>query len=147
MFVCGAQVALEEGTRLFREQSCFAELDLRLVFYHQLGYLLSLASAVPSVDERLRTGAVPGADYEFSSQGYTDGEMRYFYRNETTRNLDNKFGDIFGAILDLESELFTELTDGVLLNGTLLFSLSALSAQLDCLIALTVPTRSMLHVS
>ena len=66
-----------------------------------------------------------------------DGEMRYFYRSSTTRQLDLAFGDIFGAILDLESELCTEMQDQVLTHSTLLYSLSGLAAQLDCMIALT----------
>ena len=66
-------------TKLFRitGQSLFADLDLRVVFYHQLGYLLSFASASQSVQEHLRNGEVPGCDWAFSSKNYSTASMPF----------------------------------------------------------------------
>ena len=44
----------------------------------------------------------------------------------------------FGAILDMEKELYDQMVDSVMAEQDLLFSISGLAAQLDCLIALAM---------
>lgn len=113
------KLAKEEATALYTSRQDFADLDLKLVFYQQFGYLLSLASDNPQLEQILayrgqenvaETGmsdahysdqmAALGYDFQFESkEGSTHGETRYFFRNAGTRNMDDHFGNIVSAPL------------------------------------------------
>ena len=109
------KLAKEEATALYTSRQDFADLDLKLVFYQQFGYLLSLASDNQQLEQILafrgeKNGeggesddqnsvqmdmqspdqmAALGYDFQFESkEGSTHGETRYFFRNSGTRNMD-----------------------------------------------------------
>jgi hypothetical protein len=118
------KLAKEEATALYTSRQDFADLDLKLVFYQQFGYLLSLASDNQQLEQILAfrgqkndegegnddpiSGqmdmqypdqmAALGYDFQFESkEGSTHGETRYFFRNSGTRNMDDHFGNIVSA--------------------------------------------------
>ena len=119
------KLAKEEATALYTTRQDFADLDLKLVFYQQFGYLLSLASDNPQLERILAYRgqqhdateedesnldqavtqhpdqmAALGYDFQFESkEGSTHGETRYFFRNTGTRNMDDHFGNIVSAAL------------------------------------------------
>ena len=88
------QVALEQGNQLFQRMqhliSDVTKLDLKVVFYPQIGYMLSLAS--PDIDEAAAKSMVhTGLEYAFSSRSDSDeGEQRYYFRNQRTRAMDKR---------------------------------------------------------
>lgn len=118
------KLAKEEATALYTSRQDFADLDLKLVFYQQFGYLLSLASDNQQLEQILAFRgqkndeggesddpnsdqmdmqypdqmAALGYDFQFESkEGSTHGETRYFFRNTGTRNMDDHFGNIVSS--------------------------------------------------
>ena len=146
-------LAKEEATQLFMRRKDFEELDLKVIYYQQFGYLLSLASNNPTIESTLAFRGSPGQPDEMEEMGYrfefdskegsSNGETRYFFRNRGTDHMDSTFGNIFGAILDMEKEMYDDMQKDVLAHKDLLFSLSGLAAQLDCLVALAMAAENL----
>lgn len=82
-------------------------------------------------------------DYSFAFEGETvDGYGAYYFCN-TTRQLDDKFGDLFHKILDLEGALLVDLKKRVLEQAPALAAAAAAAAELDCLVALARGARQL----
>ena len=80
--------------------------------------------------------SLPGYEFLFSTSSHR------YYKNDTTRDLDAKVGDVYSKMLDLEREVFRELRARLLdPESPLVGSLRALAgaaARIDCAIALAV---------
>ena len=66
-------------------------MNAQVVFYPQIGYMLSLAG--PDIDVSKAEMLHAGLEYAFSSKSDSDqGEIRFYFRNQTTKEMDEKFG-------------------------------------------------------
>ena len=131
------QEAFQNHQHMFHDPT---QLDLKVTLYPQLGYILSFAGG--GINDEIAKDMHEAADLEYAFSSKSDsamqGEQRYYFRNQTTMQMDNNFGDIHGAIIDMEKELYVDMQNDILDQSELLFSLSGLAAQLDCIIALAL---------
>ena len=100
---------------------------LAVVFNPQLGFHLTVPVGGPNM-EPVFTG--PGWERRF-----TTGQKVYF-KDATTIELDDTFGDIFANVCDREIEIAYELAQKVLMDEKMLIDVSDLCGELDSLLAL-----------
>ncbi|XP_076009780.1 mutS protein homolog 5 isoform X1 [Genypterus blacodes] len=109
-------------------------LDARIpsccvIYIPLIGFLLSVPR-LPSMVEK-EDFVIFGLDFMFLS------EERLHYRSQRTRELDDFFGDLHCDIRDMETAVMTQLQNAVLERSTSLYKVLELSAELDCLMALS----------
>jgi hypothetical protein len=82
-------------TLIAREQQW--EVDFRIVFLTQVGYLVKLDPEVP----------LPAAFDDWELQ-FSNNSGR-FYSNHLTEALDRQYGDTFGEIQDIEKKIIFDM--------------------------------------
>ncbi|CAH8652034.1 unnamed protein product [Schistosoma guineensis] len=73
---------------------------------------------------------------------FTDNEMAY-YRNKTTRILDQRYGDVMYAIVDAETTIMHHLQDRLLIHTQSILQASQFVAEIDCLCAFAMAAKHM----
>ncbi|XP_056143009.1 mutS protein homolog 5 [Lampris incognitus] len=94
-----------------------------------IGFLLSVPR-LPSMVEK-EDFEIEGLEFMFLS------EERLHYRSQRTKELDDLLGDLLSEIRDMEAAVLTELQNTVLERSASLYKVVELSAELDCLMALS----------
>ncbi|EPS45841.1 hypothetical protein H072_260 [Dactylellina haptotyla CBS 200.50] len=125
-----AQKVLDELPQEFR----LLELDLNVVYYPQLGYLL----CVPLGGDGMPVYSGPtGEDEEANRWDWMFGTAQSsYYKNERMKALDAELGDIFGNICDREIDILHGLQEEVLKYRDMLTKCSDICGELDSLISL-----------
>ena len=122
----GIEVLLEKAARHIA--STLAEdVDLAVVFNPQLGFQLTVPVNGPNM-EPIFIG--PGWERRFTT------DQRVYFKDATTIELDNTFGDVFAHVCDREIEIAYELAQKVLMDEKMLIDVSDLCGELDSLLAL-----------
>nr|CDS30299.1 mutS protein 5 [Hymenolepis microstoma] len=103
-----------------------------LIYFPLVGYLLQIPSS--QVSEELQE---LGLQYMF-----TNGTLTY-YRTETTKELDKRYGDVMYAILDAETSIMHELQEEILKTSKPLLKILDYATELDCICALATAAIKM----
>ncbi|ORZ15062.1 DNA mismatch repair protein MutS [Absidia repens] len=101
---------------------------LNVVYFPQLGYLLTLPSNAHDLFPQFPL--LLGCDLQFTTQDH------YYYKNERTRDMDEKIGDIHGMIVDKQIELIQNLSVHILQYQAQLLQTARVLAEFDCIAAL-----------
>ncbi|CAH8673465.1 unnamed protein product [Schistosoma haematobium] len=104
-----------------------------LIYFPLVGYLLK----IPKVE--VETPDIQLSELEFA---FTDNEMAY-YRNKTTRILDQRYGDVMYAIVDAETTIMHHLQDRLLIHTQSILQASQFVAEIDCLCAFAMAAKHM----
>ncbi|XP_036794684.1 mutS protein homolog 5 [Oncorhynchus mykiss] len=109
-------------------------LDTRIpsccvIYIPLIGFLLSVPR-LPSMVEK-EDFEIEGLDFMFLS------EERLHYRSQRTKELDDLLGDLHCDTKDMETAVMTQLQTTVLGRSACLYKVLDLSAELDCLMALS----------
>ena len=119
-------------------------------YYPQLGYFVTVP--VAHFNEHLTTD-LPSPSYTFQFKS----EEKLFYKSERMAELDDKYGDLYSAIVDMESEIECSLATFVVGHQDALAPAKKL-AVIDCLQAMatvskeekwcrpTLSSSSVLHI-
>eukprot|EP01064_Diplonema_japonicum_P007985 TRINITY_DN15560_c0_g1_i2.p1 TRINITY_DN15560_c0_g1~~TRINITY_DN15560_c0_g1_i2.p1 ORF type:complete len:801 (+),score=175.12 TRINITY_DN15560_c0_g1_i2:1346-3748(+) len=104
-------------------------------YYPQLGYFTTVGIAF--FNERFTTD-LPDAGYEFQFKS----SEKLFYKSSRMRELDERYGDIYSAITDMEANVAMRLTELVLQEDKI-EALMAVKhiASVDCLCALALVAK------
>ncbi|XP_041844810.1 mutS protein homolog 5 [Melanotaenia boesemani] len=110
------------------------QLDPRIpsccvIYIPLIGFLLSVPR-LPTMVEK-EDFEMEGLDFMFLS------EDRLHYRSQKTRELDDLLGDLHCDIRDMETAVMTQLQNAVLQRSTSLHQVMDLTAELDCLMAMS----------
>ncbi|KAM4600374.1 mutS protein homolog 5 [Polymixia lowei] len=120
------------------------QLDPRIpsccvIYIPLIGFLLSvprLASMVEKEDFEME-----GLDFMFLS------EERLHYRSQRTKELDDLLGDVHCDIRDMETAVMTQLQTTILERSASLYKVLDLSAELDCLMAMSSASQEYSYTS
>ncbi|CAH8637927.1 unnamed protein product [Heterobilharzia americana] len=104
-----------------------------LIYFPLVGYLLKIPKA------EVETPDIQLSGLEFA---FTDGEMAY-YRNNTTRALDERYGDVMYAIIDAETIIMHRLQDRLLIHAQSILRASQFAAEIDCLCSFAITAKFM----
>ncbi|KAA0189388.1 MutS protein 5 [Fasciolopsis buskii] len=104
-----------------------------LIYFPLVGYLLKIPKA------EVTTPDISSSDLEFA---FTDAEMAY-YRNETTRELDKRYGDVMYSIIDSETTIMNRLQDRILKHCKDLLRMYEFAIEIDCLYAYAMAAIAM----
>ncbi|KAM9722682.1 mutS protein homolog 5 isoform 2-T2 [Menidia menidia] len=110
-----------------------------VIYIPLIGFLLSVPR-LPSMVEK-EDFEMEGLDFMFLS------EDRLHYRSQRTRELDNLLGDLHCDIRDMETTVMTQLQNAVLERSTSLNRVMDLTAELDCLMALSSASQEYGYTS
>lgn len=104
--------------------------NLNVVFFPQIGFLISLSTEYPTVQESY--GGTPEDPWEkmFTSESST------YYKNSMMVEMDEEWGDLYGNICDRQIEILQNLAEQILEHEHLLVTCSDLCGEIDCLVAL-----------
>ncbi|XP_070690957.1 mutS protein homolog 5 [Pempheris klunzingeri] len=119
-------------------------LDARIpsccvIYIPLIGFLLSVPR-LPSMVEK-EDFEIEGLDFMFLS------EDRLHYRNQRTRELDDLLGDLHCDIRDMEMAVMTQLQNKILERSTSLYKVLDLTAELDCLMAMSTASQEYGYTS
>lgn len=103
---------------------------INIVYFPQLGFLVTASWQGETRAEDIQAAV----GKEFSLQFVTE-HVAYF-KDPTTRGLDDEIGDIYADMTDLEIEIVLCLTDQILSHRHELCSLGRKLAEFDCLLCL-----------
>ncbi|XP_034144641.1 mutS protein homolog 5 isoform X4 [Esox lucius] len=111
-------------------------LDVRIpsccvIYIPLIGFLLSVPR-LPSMVEK-EDFEIEGLDFMVC---FLSGE-RLHYRSQRTKELDDLLGDLHCDIRDMETAVMTQLQTTVLERSACLYKVLELSAELDCLMAMS----------
>eukprot|EP01135_Chromosphaera_perkinsii_P002283 Nk52_evm69s221 gene=Nk52_evmTU69s221 len=107
----------------------------QLEYFPQIGYLVGI--------DKTCLGAVsdpkefPGLEFQFISDSVVH------YRSAITKNLDLELGDLFGQIVDMETNCMILLQNSILDQSDILEAFSNTCLELDCIIGLALAARAM----
>ena len=103
---------------------------LSVDYYPQLGYFVTIG--ISYFNDHLTTNLPnPSYQYQFKS------DEKLFYKNARMRELDEQYGDIYSAIVDMETEVVNDLMQFVTEPANVaVLSVAKHVAVLDCLLAL-----------
>ncbi|KAG5442481.1 MutS protein msh5, variant 2 [Clonorchis sinensis] len=104
-----------------------------LIYFPLVGFLLK----IPKTE--VETPDIEMCDLSYA---FTDNDMAY-YRNDTTRELDQRFGDVMYAIIDSETAIMHRLQDRILEHAGELLRAHQFAAEIDCLCAFALAASSM----
>ncbi|XP_062322042.1 mutS protein homolog 5 isoform X5 [Osmerus eperlanus] len=124
--------SLPQSIQLFQDISEGFSDDLYYIaslISRVIGFLLSVPR-LPSMVEK-EDFMIEGLDFMFLS------EERLHYRSQRTKELDNLLGDLHCDIRDMETAVMTQLQSSVLERSACLYKVLDLTAELDCLMALS----------
>ncbi|KAK2910253.1 mutS protein homolog 5 [Channa argus] len=119
-------------------------LDARIpsccvIYIPLIGFLLSLPR-LPSMVEK-EDFEIEGLDFMFLS------EDRLHYRSQRTKELDDLLGDLHCDIRDMETAVMTQLQNTILERSSSLYKVLDLTAELDCLIAMSSASQEYGYTS
>ncbi|KAF7669713.1 hypothetical protein LDENG_00147140 [Lucifuga dentata] len=119
-------------------------LDTRIpsccvIYIPLIGFLLSVPR-LPSMVEK-EDFEIEGLDFMFLS------EDRLHYRSQRTKELDDLLGDLHCDIRDMETTVMTQLQNTILERSASLYKVLELSAELDCLMALSSASQEYGYTS
>ncbi|KAK1895204.1 MutS protein like 5 [Dissostichus eleginoides] len=119
-------------------------LDARIpsccvIYIPLIGFLLSVPR-LPSMAEK-EDFEIEGLDFMFLS------EDRLHYRSQKTKELDDLLGDLHCDIRDMETAVMTQLQNAVLERSASLYKVLDLTAELDCLMALSSASQEYGYTS
>lgn len=100
-----------------------------VIYIPLIGFLLSIPR-LPGMMEK-EDFEIEGLDFMFLS------EDRLHYRSQRTKELDDLLGDLHCDIRDMETAIMTHLQNVVLERSGSLYKVLELSAELDCLMAMS----------
>ncbi|EME48663.1 hypothetical protein DOTSEDRAFT_57974 [Dothistroma septosporum NZE10] len=117
------------ATHVARDVPPDLKRDINVLFFPQIGFLISLAKEEATVATYC---GPPDEPWEkmFSSLSAT------YFKNAAMIELDGRFGDIYGHILDMELEFVQNLAQRVLEYEHLINSTSDICGEIDSLVAL-----------
>lgn len=109
-----------------------ATLDskVNVIFFPQIGFLISIR-----LSEHTGTGVFEGTDQDPWEKMFST-EANAYYKSTLMGQLDQRFGDMYTRICDKEIEIVQELGERVLEYEDLLNTVSDVSGELDCHVAL-----------
>ncbi|XP_059194404.1 mutS protein homolog 5 isoform X2 [Centropristis striata] len=119
-------------------------LDARIpsccvIYIPLIGFLLSVPR-LPSMVEK-EDFVIEGLDFMFLS------EDRLHYRSQRTKELDDLLGDLHCDIRDMEMAVMTELQSTILERSASLYKVLDLTAELDCLMAMSSASQEYGYTS
>ncbi|XP_054477288.1 mutS protein homolog 5 [Anoplopoma fimbria] len=119
-------------------------LDARIpsccvIYIPLIGFLLSVPR-LPSMVEK-EDFEIEGLDFMFLS------EDRLHYRSQRTKELDDLLGDLHCVIRDMETAVMTQLQNTILERSTSLYKVLDLTAELDCLMAMSSASQEYGYTS
>ncbi|XP_023118340.2 mutS protein homolog 5 [Amphiprion ocellaris] len=110
-----------------------------VIYIPLIGFLLSLPR-LPSMLEK-EDFEIEGLDFMFLS------EDRLHYRSQRTRELDDLLGDLHCDIRDMETAVMTQLQSAILERSSSLYKVLDLTAELDCLMAMSTASQEYSYTS
>ncbi|CAL8360695.1 unnamed protein product [Arctogadus glacialis] len=110
-----------------------------VIYIPLIGFLLSVPR-LPSMVEK-EDFEIPGLDFMFLS------EERLHYRSQRTKELDDLLGDLHCDIRDMETAVMTQLQTAILEKSPSLYKVLDLSAELDCLMAMSSASQEYGYTS
>ncbi|XP_017280442.1 mutS protein homolog 5 [Kryptolebias marmoratus] len=110
-----------------------------VIYIPLIGFLLSVPR-LPSMVEK-EDFEMEGLEFMFLS------EDRLHYRSQRTRELDNLLGDLHCDIRDMETAVMAELQNAVLDKSASLYQVLELTAELDCLMAMSSASQEYSYTS
>ncbi|XP_037532892.1 mutS protein homolog 5 [Nematolebias whitei] len=110
-----------------------------VIYIPLIGFLLSVPR-LPSMVEK-EDFEMAGLEFMFLS-----GD-RLHYRSQRTRELDNLLGDLHCDIRDMEMAVMTQLQNTILEKSTSLYQVLDLTAELDCLMAMSSASQEYSYTS
>ncbi|XP_031708350.1 mutS protein homolog 5 isoform X2 [Anarrhichthys ocellatus] len=119
-------------------------LDARIpsccvIYIPLIGFLLSVPR-LPSMVEK-EDFEIEGLDFMFLS------EDRLHYRSQRTKELDDLLGDLHCVIRDMETAVMTQLQSAILERSASLYKVLDLTAELDCLMAMSAASQEYGYTS
>ncbi|XP_038567434.1 mutS protein homolog 5 isoform X6 [Micropterus salmoides] len=119
-------------------------LDARIpsccvIYIPLIGFLLSVPR-LPSMVEK-EDFYIEGLDFMFLS------EDRLHYRSQRTKELDDLLGDLHCDIRDMETAVMTQLQNTILEKSISLYKVLDLTAELDCLMAMSRASQEYSYTS
>ena len=112
-------------------------LDLNVIFFPQIGFLISMPVNANTGKAEYEGGEVDGRwDLIFSTAA------RAYYKDFRVRELDETLGDMYAVICDREIEIVHDLSQRVLQQELMLNEVSDICGELDSLLALAQGARS-----
>ncbi|KAJ3059989.1 MutS protein msh5, partial [Podochytrium sp. JEL0797] len=100
---------------------------LNVVYFPQLGYLITVA--LQSHMTTKESFEIQGLLFQFCTTKHV------FYKSDRMYEMDESMGDLHSIIADKEMAILQTLQDDVARHASLLTDISAVCAELDCLIA------------
>ncbi|XP_059909797.1 mutS protein homolog 5 isoform X3 [Gadus macrocephalus] len=110
-----------------------------VIYIPLIGFLLSVPRR-PSMVEK-EDFEIAGLDFMFLS------EERLHYRSQRTKELDDLLGDLHCDIRDMETAVMTQLQTAILEKSPSLYKVLDLSAELDCLMAMSSASQEYGYTS
>ncbi|OJD19083.1 hypothetical protein AJ78_00956 [Emergomyces pasteurianus Ep9510] len=102
--------------------------DVNVIYFPQLGFNIAMP-----LDERGR--AIYDGGEQPWDQVFTT-ENRVYFKDFRMREMDERFGDIYGLICEKEIEIVYEMAQKILQYGEMLVEASDICGEIDCLLAL-----------
>jgi DNA mismatch repair protein MSH5 len=109
-----------------------ANLDskVNVIFFPQIGFLISIR-----LSDLTGTGVFEGTDEDPWEKMFST-EANAYYKNILMGQLDQQYGDVYARICDKEIEIVQQLGERVLEYEELLNTVSDVTGELDCHVAL-----------
>jgi DNA mismatch repair protein MSH5 len=109
-----------------------ANLDskVNVIFFPQIGFLISIR-----LSDLTGTGVFEGTDEDPWEKMFST-EANAYYKNILMGQLDQQYGDVYARICDKEVEIVQQLGERVLEYEELLNTVSDVTGELDCHVAL-----------
>ncbi|GIZ40009.1 hypothetical protein CKM354_000336700 [Cercospora kikuchii] len=110
-----------------------AELEskVNVIFFPQIGFLISIEHEEDSVPVPYQ-----GPDPDDAWEKMFTSATHAYYKNSNTHELDERYGDIWGRVLDMEIEIIQDMAQRVLEHEDLLHAVSDICGEVDSLLAL-----------
>ncbi|KAF2207500.1 hypothetical protein CERZMDRAFT_51161 [Cercospora zeae-maydis SCOH1-5] len=111
-----------------------AELEskVNVIFFPQIGFLISMEHEEDAVPV-----AYQGPDPDDAWEKMFTSATHAYYKNSNTLELDERYGDIWGRVLDMEIEIIQDMAQRTLEHEDLLHNVSDVCGEIDSLLALT----------
>ncbi|CAL8290801.1 unnamed protein product [Merluccius merluccius] len=110
-----------------------------VIYIPLIGFLLSVPR-LPSMVKK-EDFEIVGLDFMFLS------EERLHYRSQRTKELDDLLGDLHCDIRDMETAVMIQLQTAILEKSSSLYKVLELSAELDCLMAMSSASQEYSYTS
>ncbi|KAI9727494.1 MAG: MutS protein msh5 [Chrysothrix sp. TS-e1954] len=125
-----SDLLLRVAEKLAEEVPAGLPNNLNVIYFPQIGFLITMPKDTET-DAVLWEGPE-----EESWERMFSTDLIVYYKNETMRDMDERFGDVYGDICDREIEIIHGLAQRVLEYEAMLSTASDVCGELDCLLAL-----------